>query len=209
MADRLRVDLYCEDPGHEQLTRALLSRLAREEGVSLLLQTRNALGGHGRAVSEFQLWQRAASKISGESPPDLLVLVIDANCQGWNQARSALVDAIDTSLFPRFSVGCPDPHVERWCFADAQAYREVIGASPPKDPGKCERELYKKLLRQSILDAGHVILTDPMELAPELVGAMNLFRAGKKQSSLKHFIDELRGAIRSLVSVSDTDPPEP
>lgn len=198
MAERPQVDLYCEDLGHEQLTRALLRRLAREEGVSLRLETRNARGGHGKAVSEFKLWQRAASKISGESPPDLLVLVVDANCQGWNQARSDLVDAIDTSLFPRFSVGCPDPHVERWCFADAQAYREVIGAPPPRDPGKCERQLYKKLLRESILDADHLILTDAMEFAPEIVAAMDLYRAGKGQSSLKHFVDELRSALRSV-----------
>ena len=54
----------------------------------------------------------------------------------------------------------------------------------------------KRLLRQTILDAGQPILTNEMEYAPDLVKAMDLFRAGKNQPSLKHFVDEIRTALQ-------------
>ena len=69
---------------------------------------------------------------------------------------------------------------------------------PPADPGKCERDIYKRLLRQTIQSAGQPILTNEMEYAPDLVLAMDLFRAGKNQASLRHFIDEIRKALQSL-----------
>jgi len=35
-----------------------------------------------------------------------------------------------------------------------------------------------------------------MEYAPDLVEAMDLFRAGKNQQSLRHFIEDVRGAFQ-------------
>lgn len=198
MAERRLVDLYCEDRGHEELTRALLARLAREEGIEVRLRTQNSLGGHGRAVSEFKLWQRKVVKGLPERVPDLLVLVIDGNCTEWGSAHKDLSGAIDKSLFPQFVVGCPEPHVERWCFADPESFKEVVGQAPPADPGKCERFLYKNLLRQTILDAGQPILTTAMEFAPDLIEAMDLYRAGKNQHSLGHFVEGVRSALRLL-----------
>jgi len=198
MAKRCLVYLYCEDRGHEEFTRALLERLAREEGIEVRLRTQNSLGGHGRAISEFKLWQRKVVKGFPERIPDLLVLVIDANCTDWGTAHKGLSETIDGSLFPQFVVGCPEPHVERWCFADPESFKEVVGEAPPRDPGKCERLLYKNLLRRTILDAGQPILTTAMEFAPDLIEAMDLYRAGKSQRSLGHFVDELRQALRLL-----------
>ena len=199
MADRPRIDLYCEDRGHELFARALLERLAREAGIRLSLRTVSGRGGHGRALTEFSLWQRqvAAGSIDHEIP-DLLVLLIDANCVGWNQARRSLEEAVSAKIFPRCAIGCPDPHIERWCFADSIAVQEVLGIPSPADPGKCERHLYKQLLRRTILDAGQPILTSEMEYAPDLVAAMDLFRAGKSQPSLRHFADEIQSCLQSL-----------
>ncbi len=130
--------------------------------------------------------------------PDLLVLVIDANCQGWAQMRRELEESIQEGIFPRCAIGCPDPHIERWCFADPEAVHDVLGVAAPSDPGKCERHLYKKLLRDTIREAGQPILTTEMEYAPDLVDAMDLFRAGRNQPSLKHFVDEVRSALQNL-----------
>ncbi|HZF11963.1 MAG TPA: hypothetical protein VFE33_24525 [Thermoanaerobaculia bacterium] len=201
MGDRPRIDLYCEDSGHEQFARALLSRIARELGVRLIVQTASGRGGHGRALSEFRAWQRAVAAGGGigYDIPDLLVLIIDANCTGWTQAHRELVGSIDRHVFPHYAIGCPDPHVERWCFADPRAIQEVLGYPCPADPGKCERDLYKRLLRQTLQNAGQPILTSEMEYAPDLVAAMDLFRAGKTQPSLKHFAEEVRKALQSVL----------
>jgi hypothetical protein len=199
MVDRPRVDLYCEDSGHEQFARALLKRLSAELGLRPTINTPSGRGGHGQAITEFKAWQRAVTKGHiGHEIPDLLVLLIDSNCSGWAQVRRDVEQAIDPATFPHCAIGCPDPHVERWCLADPEAVQEVLGVQPPPDPGKCERRLYKQLLRQTILQADQPILTSEMEYAPDLVSAMDLFRAGKNQPSLKQFVDGIRSALQQL-----------
>ena len=199
MIDRPRIDLYCEDSGHEQFARALLQRLASEIGLRPSINTPSGRGGHGQAISEFKAWQRAVTRGHiGHEIPDLLVLLIDANCTGWAQAHRELERALEPGAFPRCAIGCPDPHVERWCLADPRAVQEVLGIQPPPDPGKCERNLYKQLLRQTIRSAGQPILTSEMEYAPDLVSAMDFFRAGKNQPSLKHFVEEIQSALQQL-----------
>jgi len=202
MAERPSVVLYCEDSGHEQFARALFGRVLREVGRRAEVRTASGRGGHGRALTEFKAWQRAVSTGGGIGfeIPDLLVLMIDANCRGWTVARRDLESSINQQLFPRCAIGCPDPHVERWCLADPQAVVEVLGVQGPADPGKCERHFYKNLLRKTILQAGQPILTTEMEYAPDLVSAMDLFRAGRNQPSLKHFVDEIRSALQTLSS---------
>lgn len=194
MVDRPHVHLFCEDSGHEQFARSLLKRLADERGMRPSINPVSARGGHGQAITEFKAWQRGIN----HEIPDLLLLLIDANCKGWTQVRRDLEQAVDPAVFPRCAIGCPDPHIERWCLADPQAVQEVLGLAPPPDPGKCERHLYKQLLRQTIRKAGQPILTSEMEYAPDLVAAMNFFHAGKNQPSLKHFVDEIRTALQQL-----------
>ena len=152
-------------------------------------------------MTELKLWQRTVFSQYGvgQSLPDLLVLMIDANCKGWTQVRRTLEEAVDSRIFGHCVVGCPDPHVEKWCLADPQAIQEVLGVAAPPVPEKCERHLYKQLLRQTIQEAGQPILTNEMEYAPDLVAAMDLYRAGKNQPSLRHFVDELRSALQSLL----------
>jgi hypothetical protein len=200
MAERPGIVLYCEDSGHEQFARALLNRVAKELGLRTDIRTLSGRGGHGKALTEFKAWQRAITSGGGIGfeIPDLLVLMIDANCHGWAHMRRELEESIQEGIFPRCAIGCPDPHVERWCFADPGAVLDVLGVSAPPDPGKCERLLYKKLLRETIREAGQPILTTEMEYAPDLVKAMDLFRAGRNQPSLKHFIDEVRSALQNL-----------
>lgn len=197
MVKRLRVSLFCEDSGHERFGRAMIERLARQEGRSVGIVDRCSRGGKGRALSEFSTWQRASSAL-GTAETDVLVVMIDANCHGWNKMKGAVEEKVDIALFPRHVVGCPDPHVERWCLADPQAFEKAAGRVPEPDPGKCERDLYKHLLLHSIEAAGQIVLADPMDFAPEIVTEMDLFKAGKAQKSLKHFVDGLKGALRTM-----------
>lgn len=199
MAEPPRIHLYCEDDGHDQFVRSLVQRLALEIGVEPSLATVSGRGGHGKALAELKAWQHQAAK-GGMRPPDLLVVVIDTNCRGWHAGRQDVLDTIDTTLFQRFVVGCPDPHVERWCIADPVGFALTVGGPPLADPGKCERDLYKRLLRESLERAGQPILTNEMEFAPELVASMNLHRAGKAQPSLRGFIRDLRSGLKALMT---------
>jgi len=199
MIDRPRVDLFCEDRGHEQFARALIERIADKLDQKPSIRTRNGRGGHGKAITEFKAWQRAVTNgYIDHELPDLLVLLIDANCIGWAQARRELEQAVEPGIFPRCAIGCPDPHVERWYLADPQAVQEIIGIPPPSDPGKCERHFYKQLLRQTIQNADQPIASLEMAYASDLVAAMDFFRAGKNQPSLKHFVEQIQSALQQL-----------
>ena len=205
MARQVNIDLYCEDEGHEVFVRALILRLARAEGLRVSLRTPSGRGGHGKAIAEFKIWQRAVERGLVGGLPDLLVLVIDGNCTEWHSAQRELEKLINTAQFPRWVVGCPDPHIERWCLADPVGFQQVVGAPPPPDPGKCERDYYKRLLRETAHEAEVLILTDEMELAPDFVRRMDLYQAGKNQRSLGHFIDALKKALKGLVALA-TEP---
>lgn len=198
MAERPRIDLFCEDRAHEQFVRTLVGRLAQEEGLRPIVRAMNARGGHAKALGEFELWQRAFLKQARRGLPDLLVLVIDANCQGWNKARRQIEEAIDQTVVPNHVVGCPDPHIERWYIADPVAFETVVGAQPGRVLEKCERHFYKRLVEQAVEKSGTPLLTGTADLAPDLVEAMDLYKAGKAQQSLRLFVEGIKAGLRRL-----------
>lgn len=108
----LRVDVFAEDQAHEEFLGAMLQRLVSEEGGDLSLRVISARGGHGRALEEFKVYQRAVSCSFGQAP-DLVVVAVDANCQRWNQARTKVEALIDHQYLPSAVIACPDPHIER------------------------------------------------------------------------------------------------
>jgi hypothetical protein len=95
MADRLVIDVFCEDSGHETFLRNLIKVLAAS--VSILtpeLRLHSARGGHGRAIHSLKAWQRAVR--DGHQPHgDALLVMIDANSTGWRTMLRNIQDAVD------------------------------------------------------------------------------------------------------------------
>lgn len=193
------MDLFVEDRAHEEFVRALLERLAREYTKAVEIRIRSARGGHARALSEFALYQKSAVKGVGDlTVPDLLVIVIDANCRRFHAARSSIEKYLDPAFHARSVIACPDPHIERWYLADTVSFAHVVGITPKIGRKKCERDLYKAILSQSVVDAGHAPTLGGIEFARELVEAMDLYRAGKSDKSLKAFLDELKVCLEKM-----------
>jgi hypothetical protein len=186
MADLLTVALFCEDVAHERFLDALLRRIAAETGRPMTLRTVSARGGHARALAELRAFQKVGPAA------DFVVAAVDANCAGWSRARSEIENAIDTARFPRHAIACPDPHIERWYLADPQSLWEFLRVRVTLDKRKCERDLYKHRLAQALANAGHVVALGGAEFATEIVAAMDLYRAGKNERSLKCFLDAIR-----------------
>jgi hypothetical protein len=195
---RVRVDLFAEDRSHEEFTRPLIQRLVAEEGGYPVIKVISAQGGHGRAVDEFKVYQRYVVRSLVRSP-DLAVVVIDANCRGWNSVRAEIQAAVDPELLPPVVVGCPDPHVERWYMADPESFYEVVGASPAKERTKCDRDRYKALLSEAVLKGRNPPTLGGIEFAREIVRAMNLYRASTGIPSLRAFVNDVRDAARLLL----------
>ena len=199
MSDPLVVDLFVEDLAHEVFVGALTNRIAREEQVALSVQARSARGGHPRALEEFGTYQALIEKGAlANRTPDLIVVLIDGNCATSRKKRAEIQKATRPRLLDRLVAGCPNPHVERWFLADPDSFHRVVGYRPVVGREKCEREHYKRLLTDAIRKGSQPATLGGIELAAELVEAMNLYRAGRNDSSLRAFVGDLRSRFREI-----------
>ncbi|MEW6137060.1 MAG: hypothetical protein AB1733_02435 [Thermodesulfobacteriota bacterium] len=190
-----RLDIFVEDRAHEYFIRALVRRLAREQGLSFDVQVRSGTGGHGRAVSEFRNYQALLDK-GLLSDPGLIVVAIDANCAKFPRKRREILDTVSSARSGAVIAACPDPHVERWYMADPESFHRVVGSSPRIRQKKCKRDYYKNALASAVRQGGHPPTLSGIEFAEELVAAMDLYKAGKIDRSLGLFVEELRSALR-------------
>lgn len=201
MNEILRVDLFVEDRAHEGLLRSLIERVAQEENLIIWCQTRSAQGGHPRAVQEFKLYQQNLIRgLSKVATPDLVVVAIDSNCRTLSQTRSEIEQATNVVYKHLLVCACPDPHIERWYMADLDSFHRVIGYQPHLGRAKCERDYYKQILGQAIKKGGHPTPLGGIEFASELAKDMDLYQAGKKDASLKAFLDDLRKKLKMLAT---------
>ena len=201
MSDQVAVDLFVEDRAHEELLKPLLMRVASEEQIALWPRVRSARGGHGRAIEEFELYQGVVQRGAlSNKPADLVVVAIDANCSTFAAARKRIQDAAAPMLKDRLVVACPDPHIERWYLADPQSFHAIVGHQPIVGRRKCVRDHYKEILVTAIRQAGHPVTLDGVEFASDLALGMDLYRAGRNDSSLKAFLDDLRTMLRQVTT---------
>ena len=199
MSNQVVVDLFVEDRAHEELLNPLLTRVAREEQIEVWPRVRSSRGGHARAIAEFKLYQLfVVQSALSNTPADIVVVAIDGNCSTFAKARKDIQDATDSTLRDRLVVACPDPHIERWYVADPQSFETIVGHRPRVGRKKCARDHYKQVLTNAIQRAGHPVMLGGVEFASELVEGMDLYRAGKNDSSLKAFIDDLRVKLRQV-----------
>lgn len=191
MADRsVVIDLFVEDASQERLFSALIRRVAREERRHAVIRVAVAKGGHGRVLAELTLYQR----IRPAGAPDVLVVGVDANCNGWNRARMAVQETLRPGT--EAVIACPDPHVERWYLADSASLAAAFNVKAAVPKRKCGRDEYKQLLVKALLSGGNAVTLGGVEWADEIVEAMDLFRAGKAEPSLRHFVDDLRRRLK-------------
>lgn len=199
MSSPLTVDLFAEDRAHEEFLRAMLNRIAAEQDRNLTVRVRSARGGHPRVLEELGLYQTSVVKAPENlSMPDLVCIAIDANCKRWIRAKTDIEKRIHTQFTQRAIIACPDPHIERWYLADPDLFAQVIGVRPKVGKRKCERGRYKAILSKAIVDAGHPATLGGIEFAQELVAAMDVYRASKAETSLKHFLDDTVARLKTL-----------
>lgn len=181
----LKVDLFCEDRGHEVFCTALLKRLGTEADVPVRISPRCVRGGHGRATTELRAWLRSPMASQG----DLLVVVIDANSVGWHKQRQEVERCTAGAMYPTCIVGCPDPEVEAWLCADRKALTRVLGI--PVDQLSGTVADWKAQLRALVKDANIPLLGDEMDLSLDVVPEMSIFDACKASPSLADFVKSI------------------
>ena len=206
MSNQVIVDLFVEDRAHESFLEPLLMRIAREQDqdIEMKIRVRSARGGHSRAIAEFELYQKFVTKsLLGNASADIVVVAIDGNCSTFSVARRRIQDATVPMLRDRLVIACPDPHIERWYVADPESFETAVGHRPNVGDKKCARDHYKQILTTAIQQAGHQVILGGVEFAPELVEDMDLYQAGRNDSSLKAFLDDLRVRLRQITHHRD------
>lgn len=197
MSEPLLVEFFVEDNAHQQLLVPLAQRVGQEEEIELRCQVRNARGGHAGAIGSFQRYQILREKgVGGREVADLLVVAIDGNCSSFAETRKNIRHATRDSFAHMLVTACPDPHIERWYLADPQSFHGVVGIQPSVGPQKCVRNHYKQMLATAVARGGHPPTLGGVEFGRELADAMNLFRAGRNDASLKAFVEDLRDGLR-------------
>lgn len=197
MSETLLVELFLEDTAHQQLLLPIVERVGREEEIDLRCRVRNARGGHAGAMGSFQRYQLLRERgVGGSEAPALLVVAIDGNCSSFTETSRAIKRATSEPLVHALVTACPDPHIERWYLADPKSFQVVVGTQPRVSPRKCAKGYYKQLLAAAVTNAGHPSTLGGIEFGKELADEMDLFRAGRNDSSLKAFISDLRQRLR-------------
>lgn len=199
MADKvIKIYLFVEDTAHEIVVRSLFRRLSAAEGVKVSFSVA-IQGGHGGVITGIKGFQSALKK--GAIPagtPDLLVVLIDANCHDFQERKRETAGVIDSSVFPFFVIGCPNPHIEKWLLIDQHALSVVFGASLNIPLHKCDRDFYKNELKTIIQHAGWPITQGGIEYSQDIIAEVDFVRAEKNDPSFGNFISDLRSTLRTI-----------
>lgn len=191
------VDVFAEDYAHEEFVGRMVQRLGEESGKALRIRSISARGGHPRVLSELKSYLENLTAGLLVEQPDVIVAAIDTNCAPYGRTRKQVSEVLG-ELTEKAIIACPNPHVERWYMADPESFHAVIGSQPSLGKRKCDRAKYKAMLNKAVTSAGHPATLGGIEFAPELVAAMDLYRAGKNEKSLKHFVDDARSVLPRL-----------
>lgn len=190
-----RVHLFCEDAAQESWARAIVERIAREEGVDVTIRSVSAKLGVPRLKQELRAYSAAARETAGL--PDLLVVLVDANTAGRAARLEEIAGSVELGAFPHEVVGIPDPCIERWFLADPPSFAQRF-SSPEQLASTSDGRSWKRELEAALVRAEEIVVGGGAEFADEIVEVMDLFRAGKESPSLRSFVDGVRGAIRQL-----------
>jgi len=186
------IALFVEDYAHREIVGAIVDREASAAGVAPRLDWRTATRGFGRVAKELARFTKALS--SDGSLPDMLIVATDGNCVG-TAARRRELSVPELGIPIVFAV--PDPHIERWLLLDGAAFKQVLGVGCQAPDRKCDRDRYKNLLAMAVADSGTQPLLGGLEHAGDIIAAMDLDAAARRDRSLDTFLDGLRAGLRT------------
>ena len=186
------IALFVEDYAHRQVIGALVQRIAEESDVSIQLDWRNVVGGHGKVIAELKDYMRDLRRQGGPWP-DLIVVATDANCKGINE-RTREIGGRDEPA--PMILAIPDPHIERWLLLDGAAFKTVFGKGCAAPDQKCDRDRYKQRLIEAIHATGTTPILGGIEYAEDIVEQININRAERVDRSFRRFVAELRNTFQ-------------
>ena len=184
------ISLFVEDRAHEDFLTALIQRLADEYNVKINIKASSVRGGHGKVITELRQYLRDLQHYK-EDLPDLVIVGTDGNREGFSERKKA-IDQVTSNFTDLIICAIPDPHIERWLLLDSAAFKTVLGKGCQAPDQKFEKDRYKKLLIEAVLDAGLIPILGGIEHAADIVNAMDFQRVAQNDRSFRRFFRALQ-----------------
>ena len=184
------VNLFVEDTVHGDFLVALVQRVANAYNIEIKIKVSSVRGGHETVITELRQYQQDLQH-NAEDLLDLIIVGTDSNSKGFLQ-REKEINQATSSLADRVISMVPKPHIERWLLLDAEAFKTVFGGGCSVPKRKCDRDRYKRLLLQTIHNAGVIPLLGGIEHIADLVNAMDLQHLEQSDRSFRRFFRALQ-----------------
>lgn len=186
------INFFLEDSAQEAFIPPLFERLIVEEGFSVSdFQFKILCSRGGGSIQEYKNFIKRAKKHSNLA--DALVVGSDGNCNGFTKRREQLLK-IAATPYPVVFTAIPDPHIERWYLLDSLALSRAIGTNVQAitPVAKCEKNHYKKLLREVFEKTDVQPPLGGWEYGPILAKNIDLYHASQTDHALGDFVRQVR-----------------
>lgn len=184
------INLFVEDRAHEDFLRALVQRLADEYNVKINIKPSSVRGGHGKVTTELRQYLRDLQHYK-EDLPDLIIVGTDGNREGFSERKKS-IDQLTSGFTDLVICAIPDPHIERWLLLDSAAFKTVLGKGCQAPDQKFEKDRYKRLLIEAVLEADLMPILGGIEHAADIVNAMDFQRVAQSDISFRRFLRALQ-----------------
>jgi hypothetical protein len=201
---RIEILYFLEDRAQEVMITALVERVGAEFSFDENMLHHVVLSGRGgsRELIDFEKFMKDTQQVNASSI-DLLIVAIDGNCKGYTKKLRELKKNIGSThpFKEKVIFAIPDPHIERWYLLDQRAFKEGVGVAraPDLPDYKCDKDYYKNLLLQSLLDSDIKPLLGGTEYAESIVEKIvSLDLLKKRDPGFDNFIEELQSFFRNF-----------
>ncbi|MFH0773946.1 MAG: hypothetical protein V2A53_00420 [bacterium] len=190
-----KVFYFLEDIAQESFIKALTEKICRNVKIDHIV--RNASGGKGSVLTELKSFLR---DMKGSLLDGFLIVAIDSNCNPYREMRKKIAKIVGENSLTLYALAIPNPHIEKWYMLDASALNKVLGTKKthPVKRAKCKKGYYKNLFDDAIKESGKVAPLGAPDFAEEIVQEMDLYEAGKNDSSFKHFIGDVESLLKFI-----------
>jgi hypothetical protein len=202
----VRISVIYEDYGHEQFVGAIIDRLIHESGIrNRIIEKRTpeyGAGGYGGAKESLKKYLKALNRDEA-GIPDIIIFSADSNCK-YSMRQSEMDKIVKNESYDNLVImALVEQHIERWMLVDSSAFKSVFGKGCFAPGKKCEKDLYKKLLKEEIRKNGINPPLGGMEYARDIVANMELTNIA--EVSLNGFVRDLRHRLQTIKGNRDKE----
>lgn len=180
------IGLFLEDIAQERYIQELAKKILADKGMDSEFRAYVSRGGRPAVFGELRAFFRLRS-ISSEVP-DYIIVGNDGNCQGFVDRRNEVLRHVPDEWKERVILAIPDPHIEAWFFRDLSAFHRAVGACDAPPTRKCDKDVYKDILRGRTIEAAGLAPLGGIENAAAIVAQQDLGRLKASGIDLRSFV---------------------